>query len=80
MEIEGTYGSTSASGIAVYVNSDGVLGTTTSPDWLKTEIADVGSVSDILYDLRPVTIDHKPEIDPGGTTQYDLIAEEVAAR
>jgi len=79
VEIEGIHGSTSASGIAVYVNSDGVLGTATSSAAFKTAIADLGSISNVLYDLRPVTFAYKPEIDPTGLTQYGLIAEEVAA-
>jgi hypothetical protein len=78
VEIEGIHGSTSASGIAVYVNSDGVLGTTTSSARFKTAIADVGESSEILYDLRPVTFAYRPEIDPSGLTQFGLIAEEVA--
>jgi len=78
VEIEGIHGSTSASGIAVYVNSDGVLGTATSSARFKTGIADLSAASDVLYDLRPVTFAYRPEIDPLGITQYGLIAEEVA--
>ena len=76
--IAAIYGTTSSGGIAVYVNSDGQLGTTTSSARFKTGIADLGSRSDILYDLRPVTFEYRPEIDPLGIPQYGLIAEEVA--
>ena len=40
--------------------------------------ADLGSASDVLKYLRPVTFVCKREIDPIGITQYGLIAEEVA--
>jgi len=74
----GIYGGTVSGGTAVYIKSDGQLGTTTSSARFKTGIADLGSTSDVLYDLRPVTFEYKPEIDPLGITQYGLIAEEVA--
>ncbi len=76
--IAGIYGVTVATGIHVYMKSDGQLGTTTSSMRFKTGIADLGSTSDVLYDLRPVTFAYKPEIDPAGIPQYGLIAEEVA--
>jgi len=77
--IEGIHGTTVASGTAVYIKSDGQLGTTTSSARFKTGIADLGSRSAVLYDLRPITFRYKPEIDPTGIPQYGLIAEEVAA-
>ena len=52
--------------------------TATSSARFKTDIADLGPASNVLYDLRPVTFEYKPEIDPLGITQYGLIAEEVA--
>ena len=33
---------------------------------------------DVWQQLRPVTFTYKPEVDPSGSTQYGLIAEEVA--
>ncbi len=33
--------------------------------------------SDVLLALRPVTFRYKPEIDPEGTPQFGLVAEEV---
>ena len=78
VEIAGIHGSITSGGIAVYVNSNGLLGTTTSSARFKTGIADLGSTSDVLYSLRPVTFQYRPEIDPAGITQYGLIAEEVA--
>ena len=78
VEIAGIHGSITSGGIAVYVNSNGLLVTTTSSARFKTGITDLGSRSDVLYDLRPVTFQYRPEIDPAGITQYGLIAEEVA--
>src|SRR6185295_15509483 len=43
----------------------------------KTDIRDMGDSSSKLLRLRPVTFKYKPELDPSGTPQYGLIAEEV---
>jgi hypothetical protein len=37
----------------------------------------MGDASDALLALRPVTFQYKTEIDPAGTPQFGLIAEEV---
>ena len=76
--IDGIFGQTSASGIAVFVNSSGKLGTTTSSRRYKEEIVDIAQESDVLMHLRPVAFVYKPEIDATRTPQYGLIAEEVA--
>ena len=76
--ISGINGATSASGVAVFVNSSGQLGTMTSSRRFKEEIADVGGESDLLMKLRPVSFYYKPELDPTHTRQYGLVAEEVA--
>jgi hypothetical protein len=76
--IEGVSGQTSASGVAVFINSGGKLGTTTSSRRFKEEILDMDSESDVLLKLRPVSFIYKPEVDPSRTPQYGLIAEEVA--
>ena len=34
--------------------------------------------SEALYALKPVTFHYKKEIDPAGTSQFGLVAEEVA--
>lgn len=45
----------------------------------KDQIADMGSATNKLYDLRPVTFFYKPQFDDGSRRlQYGLIAEEVA--
>jgi hypothetical protein len=77
--IAGVYGSTSASGIPVYIDSNGQLGTQTSSLRFKEQIADMGDSTAALMKLRPVTFVYKPEYSNGERTlQYGLIAEEVA--
>jgi trimeric autotransporter adhesin len=76
--VAGIYGKTSASGIAVYVNSSGQLGTTTSSRRYKEQIADMDAESDVLMNLRPVSFYYRPELDETHTRQYGLVAEEVA--
>ncbi len=77
--IAGVYGATSGSGVPVYVNSNGQLGTLTSSRKYKQDIEDMGDVTSALMKLRPVTFFYKPEYDKGERTrQYGLIAEEVA--
>ena len=37
----------------------------------------MGKASDALFGLKPVTFRYKKEIDPGGTSQFGLVAEDV---
>jgi hypothetical protein len=76
--IAGISGATSASGVAVLVNSSGQLGTVLSSRRFKDEIGDMGKESDVLMKLRPVVFYYKPEYDDTRTRQYGLVAEEVA--
>jgi trimeric autotransporter adhesin len=77
--IAGIYGSASSSGIPVYINSDGLLGTQVSSLRFKEQIADMGDSSSRLFQLRPVTFFYKQQYDDGShLLQYGLIAEEVA--
>jgi len=77
--IAGIYGATASSGLAVYVNSDGKLGTSASSLRFKEQVRDMGDSTSGLLKLRPVTFFYKPEYDKGPRTlQYGLIAEEVA--
>jgi len=43
----------------------------------KTAIEDAEQRSSLLYELDPVMFEYLPEIDPTGTKQYGLLAEEV---
>ena len=75
----GIYGVTSASGVPVFINSNGQLGTQTSSRRYKEEIREMGDATAALMKLRPVTFYYKHEYDNGPRTlQYGLIAEEVA--
>src|SRR5438270_568672 len=73
--IAGIYG-TPVTGSAVYIASTGQLGGVTSTERFKTAIASMGSNTEKLQRLRPVTFHLKT--DPTGALQYGLIAEEVA--
>jgi hypothetical protein len=63
-------------GSAVYVTSAGQLGVLASSERFKTDVNAMGSVSERLGELRPVTF--KLKTDSKCTVQYGLIAEEVA--
>ena len=71
------FGATSSSGSAVFVNSSGKLGTTTSSRRFKEGIKPIHDASEALLSLKPVTFLYKKEIDPDGTSQFGLIAEDV---
>ena len=58
------FGATSASGTAVFINSDGKLGTTTSSRRFKEEIKPMEQASEALFALKPVTFRYKKGIDP----------------
>jgi len=71
------FGSTSSNGIAVVVNTNGRLGTMTSSARFKDEIKPMGKASEALFGLKPVIFRYKKELDPEGTPQFGLVAEEV---
>jgi hypothetical protein len=76
--ISGINGTTVASGAAVLVDSNGHLGTLTSSKRFKEEIRPMNTTSEAIFSLEPVTFRYRKEIDPAGTSQFGLIAEEVA--
>jgi hypothetical protein len=63
-------------GSAVYVTATGQLGVLASSERYKTDVASMGSSSEKVRELRPVTFHLKT--DPKAGVQYGLIAEEVA--
>jgi hypothetical protein len=73
------FGDTSSGGTAVFINSDGKLGTTTSSRRFKEEIKPMERASDALFALKPVTFRYKKGIDPQGIPQFGLVAEDVEA-
>ncbi len=63
-------------GSAVYVTSTGQLGVLASSERYKTNVTSLGSSTEKLSKLRPVSFRLKS--DPRAGVQYGLIAEEVA--
>lgn len=61
--------------VNVLVDSNGQLGTISSSQRFKENIADIGDLSSKLYGLRPVTFNYKA--DTSKKLTYGLIAEEV---
>jgi Chaperone of endosialidase len=71
------FGVTSSGGTAMFINSDGKLGTSTSSGRFKEEIKPMDRGSEAVFSLKPVTFRYKKEIDPAGTSQLGLVAEDV---
>ncbi len=71
------FGATSSGRTAVFINSNGRLGTMTSSRRFKDEIKQMERSSEALFALKPVTFHYKKEIDPAQTSQFGLVAEEV---
>ena len=68
-----------AAATAVFIDANGQLGTIKSSREAKENIQSMGSVSERLSALRPVTFRYKETDDDGGKpVQFGLIAEEVA--
>src|SRR5438874_4231235 len=65
-------------GSPVVVNSSGKLGISgTSSTRFKAAIKPMDKASEAILALKPVTFRYKEEIDPDGTQQFGLVAEEV---
>ena len=75
--IRGISGQTIASGSPVLVAANGQLGTGISSKRFKDEIKPMDKASEALFSLKPVTFHYKKEIDPAGTSQFGLVAEDV---
>ena len=75
--IASIFGQTSVNGVTVLINSNNKLGTTTSSKRFKEDIKPMNKASEALLALKPVTFRYKKEIDPAGTRQLGLVAEEV---
>jgi len=69
--------SSTVSASAVFVNSNGRLGTMTSSKRFKQDIKPMDNVSEALYSLKPVSFRYKKEFDPAGSPQLGLVAEDV---
>jgi len=73
----GGIANSSISGTAVYVDSNGQLGTQTSSKRFKQDIAPMNAASKALFGLQPVTFHYKESIDPVCRRQLGLVAEQV---
>ena len=73
----GVFGVIAAGGLAVHVNAAGQLGTAPSSERFKDDIKPMGKASEAIFALKPVTFRYKKELDPQGTLQFGLVAEEV---
>jgi hypothetical protein len=68
---------TAIAGTAVVVDADGQLGVAPSSKRFKDDVKPMDKASEALLALKPVTFRYKKEIDPTGTSQFGLVAEEV---
>ena len=75
--ISGISGATVPTGVGVIVDDHGHLGTTTSSARFKEEIKPMDEASEAILSFQPVTFRYKKEMDPKGTAQFGLVAEEV---
>jgi hypothetical protein len=75
--IGGINGQTASGGTAVVINSSRKLGTVTSSARFKEDIKPMDHASEALFSLKPVSFRYKKEIDPAGSSQFGLVAEEV---
>jgi Chaperone of endosialidase len=65
-------------GAAVKVNANGQLGVAASSERFKAEIKPMDKASEAILALKPVTFRYKKELDPKGSPQFGLVAEQVA--
>jgi hypothetical protein len=75
--IAGISGATVPTGVAVIVDAEGHLGTTTSSVRFKEDIKPMDKASEAILALKPVTFRYKHELDPNGIPQFGLVAEDV---
>jgi endosialidase-like protein len=72
------FNQSSPSGLAVFVNSAGKLGTIMSSRRIKEDIKPMDKASEAILALQPVTFRYTKDFDPTGTAQFGLVAEDVA--
>jgi hypothetical protein len=64
-------------GSRVVVNSSGQVGVAPSSQRFKEAIKPMDKTSEAVLALKPVTFRYKQNLDPDGTPQFGLVAEEV---
>ena len=75
--IRGISGKTVVGDSAVFVDSNGKLGTMSASTRFTDEIKTMDKASEAILTLKPVSFRYKQEIDPKSIRQFGLIAEEV---
>jgi hypothetical protein len=75
--IAGISGASVPTGVAVIVDANGHLGTTTSSARFKDAVKPMDKASEAILALKPVTFHYKQELDPDGIPQFGLVAEDV---
>ena len=75
--IKSIFGQTAMGGSAIFIDANHKLGTLTSSKRFKEDIKPMDQTSKALFSLKPVTFRYKKEIDPAGTPQLGLVAEDV---
>jgi len=77
--IAGIRDANAAGGYAVFVTTDGKLGTINVPSAarFKDEIRAMDKTSEAILALKTVTFCYKKELDPNRVPQFGLVAEEV---
>jgi trimeric autotransporter adhesin len=76
--IAGISGTPITGGVAVRVNANGQLGSVGSSVRFKQNIKPMDKMSEAIHALKPVSFRYKQELDPDGTPQFGLVAEDVA--
>jgi endosialidase-like protein len=75
--IAGIYATPVVRGLVVKVDSRGQLGTVGSSVRFKEKVRPMDKASEAILALKPITFRYKKEIDPEGTPQFGLLAEDV---
>ncbi len=76
--IAGINGVTVADGVNVVIDTQGHLGTINSSARYKEAIKPMDKSSEAILSLKPVSFRYKKQLDPHGTPQFGLVAEDVA--
>ncbi len=71
------FGKGTPAGASVLISENGRLGTLISSKRFKEDIQPMDKASEALFSLKPVSFRYKKEIDPAGTPQLGLVAEDV---
>ena len=75
--IAGIHRAALTGGGQVVVNTLGQLGRAASSERFKKEINPVDKASEAIFAFKPVTFRYKKGLDPAGTSEFGLVAEDV---